>query len=537
MTSAVIYARFSSDLQRDRSIEDQVELCRDFARRNGWQVTRVYEDRARSGASIFGRDGVLSLMEAARAGEFDVVIVEALDRLSRDQEDLAGIFKRLTFAGVEIRAVHDGKADQVQIGIRGLVGALYLQDLSHKVRRGMAGVTRDGRHAGGRAYGYRPIPGKPGELVIVEEEAAVVRRIFAAYVAGERPRGIVAALNADGIPPPRGRYWTASALNGNKARGHGILVNPIYSGTIVWNRVRMVKDPETGKRVSRTNPTGEWQRSSAPHLAIVDPEVFEEAQTLIADRAFLAPAKQRRPKHLLSGLLKCGVCGSGMVIKDRSAGRVRLQCSAAKEGSACKNTRAVYLNTIEPVVVGGLKERLRDKQAIAAYVTAYNEERRALAADAVRNRASAERRLAKAKANLDRALGQTISGLISEEEARERLPPLRAAKAAAETELATTDEPPKIIELHPTAIVDYLATIDKLEEALREKEGEPAPSASKPVRDLVEKVLLHPEANGGWRVEVHGQLTRLIGGRAFPHMDLGLAMVAEEGFEPPTHGL
>lgn len=144
MKRAAIYARYSSDLQTDRSIEDQISLCSDFAAKQGLTIVAGFDDRARSGASIMGRDGVLSMMDAARDGKFDVLVVEALDRLSRDQEDLAGIYKRLTHIGVEIRAVHDGTADIVQIGIRGLVGALYLQDLAHKVRRGMAGVVRDG---------------------------------------------------------------------------------------------------------------------------------------------------------------------------------------------------------------------------------------------------------------------------------------------------------------------------------------------------------------------------------------------------------
>jgi DNA invertase Pin-like site-specific DNA recombinase len=100
-------------------------------------------------------------------------------------EDLAGIHKRLSFQGIEIQTVHDGTADSILIGIRGLVGQMQREDGAKKVRRGMAGVIRDGRHAGGRAYGYRAIAGKPGELEI-EDEAAIVRRIFAAYAADER---------------------------------------------------------------------------------------------------------------------------------------------------------------------------------------------------------------------------------------------------------------------------------------------------------------------------------------------------------------
>lgn len=145
--SAAIYARYSSDFQTDPSIDDQLALCADFARRLGLTVQATFDDRALSAASIMERDGLLSMMDAARAGTFDVLIVEARDRLSRDQEDLTGIYSRLPHAGIENRAVHEGRTDIIRIGIRGLVGALYLRDLAHKVRPGMAGVVRDGRKA------------------------------------------------------------------------------------------------------------------------------------------------------------------------------------------------------------------------------------------------------------------------------------------------------------------------------------------------------------------------------------------------------
>lgn len=187
MKPAAIYARFSTELQNEKSTEDQIALCRAYAARHQLDVVATFEDKARSGASVFGRDGLMQLMDAARQHRFTVVIVEALDRLSRDMEDLAGIHKRLSFQGIEIQAVHDGTADSILIGIRGLVGQMQREDGAKKVRRGMAGVIRDGRHAGGRAYGYRAVPGKPGELEIVEDEATIIRRIFAAYAAGGGP--------------------------------------------------------------------------------------------------------------------------------------------------------------------------------------------------------------------------------------------------------------------------------------------------------------------------------------------------------------
>src|SRR3974390_2463520 len=99
MTRVALYARYSSDNQRDASIEDQLRQCRERAAREGWTIVESYSDRAISGASLI-RSGIQSLLADAQAGRFDIVLSEALDRLSRDQEDVAGIFKRLRFASV-----------------------------------------------------------------------------------------------------------------------------------------------------------------------------------------------------------------------------------------------------------------------------------------------------------------------------------------------------------------------------------------------------------------------------------------------------
>jgi hypothetical protein len=202
--------------------------------------------------------------------------------------------------------VHDGKADQIQIGIRGLVGALYLQDLAHNVRRGMAGVICDGRHAGGRAYGYRPVPGKPGELEIAPDEAAIIRDIFESYVDGRTPRDIAAHLNARQVPPLRGRYWTASTINASLERHNGLILDELYAGRIAWNKIRIVKDPDTGKRVSRPNPPAEWQSVDAPHRRIIEQDLLERAGGIEQERGGpRCPITTRKPKRVLSGLLEC----------------------------------------------------------------------------------------------------------------------------------------------------------------------------------------------------------------------------------------
>src|SRR5262245_27651019 len=115
---AVIYARYSTDLQRDASIEDQVRLCSARIASEGWQLTSTYTDHAISGASRF-RPGYQKLLEDARGGTFDVVVAEALDRLSRDQEDVAALYKHLGFAGVRLLTLAEGEISELHVGLKG----------------------------------------------------------------------------------------------------------------------------------------------------------------------------------------------------------------------------------------------------------------------------------------------------------------------------------------------------------------------------------------------------------------------------------
>jgi hypothetical protein len=104
---------------------------------------------------------------------------------------------------------------------------------------------------------------------INEPEAAIVRRIFAEFAGGKSPRRIAVDLNRDRVPGPRGGEWDASTINGNASRGTGILNNELYVGRLVWNRLRYVKDPTTGKRISRLNEPDRWIVQEVPELRIV----------------------------------------------------------------------------------------------------------------------------------------------------------------------------------------------------------------------------------------------------------------------------
>ena len=166
-------------------------------------------------------------------GRFDVVVAEALDRLSRDQEDTAGLFKRLTFAGVNIVTLAEGDITHLHVGLKGTMNALFLKDLADKTRRGLRGRVELGKSGGGLSYGYRVRRAThdgmaTGEREIAPAQAEVVVRILSVYLTGMSPKAIARQLNAERCPGPGGAPWNASTIHGNPARGTGILNNALY---------------------------------------------------------------------------------------------------------------------------------------------------------------------------------------------------------------------------------------------------------------------------------------------------------------------
>src|SRR5829696_8148901 len=162
----------------------RLRLCRERLERDGHSLVQTYVDRAQSGASML-RPGLQALIEDAMAAKFDVVVTEALDRLSRDQADIAALFKRLSFAGVTIVTLAEGTINELHIGLKGTMNQLFLKDLADKTRRGLRGRVEAGRSGGGNAYGYDVVrafaaTGEPqrGERVVNAGEAQIVRRIF-----------------------------------------------------------------------------------------------------------------------------------------------------------------------------------------------------------------------------------------------------------------------------------------------------------------------------------------------------------------------
>lgn len=538
MTRAAIYARYSSDLQHDRSIADQIALCKTIAQRAGYQIVAMHEDRALSGTSIVHRPGVQALLRDVKARKVDVVVTEHIDRITRSEADWHAIKLELDFAGVKVHAA-SGIVGRIEGSVLALVSATQSEAIAVHTWRGLKGAVAAGRHAGGRAYGYRPVKGDPGRLRLEDAEVTIVRRIFAEYIGGASPRAIAAGLNRDGVAPPRGAYWRASTIVGSKQRGHGILVNPVYAGRIVWNRVRMIKHPQSRKRLSRINPQSEWQWADAPQLRLVDQETFEAAAVRMAGRTHAFRRSVVRPRYLLSGLLRCGSCGAGMSSRGRDRKGRRISCSQFLEAQTCENGRGYYVDDIEHAVIGGLRVRLGSPAAIAHFVRAYNDERRRQSAQETKARSSRERELAEAQRTLDRLIDASLKELVTEEEAAARLPQLRSDRDRARAALEASAEPPRVVALHPAAVDDYLRTLDRLADVINADLTNGESETATVLRRLIESVTIMPApARTPPTIAVTGKLEALLNcALQFPVGSLsGGRLVAggRLGSSPPT---
>ncbi len=388
-----LYARYSTDMQNPMSIEDQYRIVERYAQQRGWIVVARFSDSAISGSMSLSRPGFQELSDALPSKAFEVVLAESLDRLSRDQEHAARFYKAAKQSKVDIYTPARGRVDAMTLGLSSTMNAIFLEDLADKTRRGLEGRVAKGFSGGGRVYGYTqgtdegraPIK---GALAIDGIEAAVVRRIFRDYAAGRSPIAIASALNDDGIPSPSvgterasSGHWKQNTINGNRARGTGILNNELYIGRRVWNRLSYGKDYQTEKRRSTLNPESEWRRVEVPGLRIVDQDLWDavkarqesqakrRSKVASTDPHHLSSGQSlRRRKYLLSGLLHCGLCGGKMTVA--GSGRYKAYyCADAKEKgkSVCEGFRGLKEARASELVLSALRSELMQPQAYEAF--------------------------------------------------------------------------------------------------------------------------------------------------------------------------
>jgi site-specific DNA recombinase len=391
-----IYARYSSDLQRESSIEDQIRKCQEFADRQGWIVLEdcVRSDQAISGAALPGRDALQSLVEDAkrRPRPFDCLLVEDTSRLARNMGDGLKLLDILHYQGVSVISVTQGidsrqKSARPLLALHGMMDEQFLVGLADKVHRGQEGRVLKGLQPGGRCYGYRNVPiedlGRPGKygrpavngvrLEIQEQEAGVVRRIFQMYADGQSLATIAKRLNAEGVSapqPPRTRTlqaWCPSSIR-------EMLRNERYHGVQVWNRTVKQRNPETGRKISKQRPQSEWVRADVPQWRIVPEQLWDAVRSRIAlvqehfgrSRYGGITRTEKSRRYLFSGLLLCGHCGSRMVIVSGwgRRGYAKYGCPSHRYRGVCRNRLTIRQDRLEEQLLGSLEQRILTPQML-----------------------------------------------------------------------------------------------------------------------------------------------------------------------------
>lgn len=281
---AVIYSRYSAGPdQTAQSIEGQLRVCENYIRNNGWDYLRYYADAHISGRTD-KRPQFQAMMDAAERGEFDVLVVYSADRFSRNKFHSVSYKQKLKSLGIRIAYA----AENIPEGPEGILleslmegwAEYYSAELSRKVKRGMSESARKARSNGGRrTFGYRTGPGK--ELIVDQEEAAAIRKVYQLVADGQTIQSAVTWLNDQGYLSTIGKPHTFNSVR-------KMLSNKRYLGYYIWDNIEV---PD-----------------AVP--AIVDKATFYEVQQRFEENKRAMP--KNRIKFLLTGKLFCGCCGSPM---------------------------------------------------------------------------------------------------------------------------------------------------------------------------------------------------------------------------------
>jgi site-specific DNA recombinase len=321
-----------------------------------------------------------------------------------------------------------------------------------------------------------------------------VLRIFQEYAAGKSAQAIAKQLNTEELPGPAGAGWGPSTIHGSAKRRNGILNNELYAGRLVWNRQRFIKDPDTGKRVSRPNPESEWVTTEVPELRIVEADLWDRVKQRQGETRkirgqtignYLTDA--RRARYLFSRLVRCGRCGGGysMISKDL------LGCSTARNKGTCDNRLNIRRDSLEASALNGLREHLMEPDLFAEFCAAFtqciNEARMSVTGAIAQRKAEL--------ATIERSIRTIIEAIKDGMYARSmkgEMHKLETRKAELAAWLEKTEEPPALV--HPNMAAVYHRKVDELVAALNKNDARN--EASEILRSLIDAIILTPNDTG-----------------------------------------
>ena len=376
LTPAALYARVSSERQDvDLSVFAQLRALRDYAKANGYSVAREYVDEAESGR-VADRPEFRKMIEEGSQpnSPFREILVWKFSRFTRKREHAVAFKSMLRRKGVRVVSItehaDDSPTGKLMEAIIESVDEFYSENLAQEVVRGMRESASRGFFLGSKApFGYTRVKVSDGvkerpTLEVDPATAPVVKEVFESSLRGNGLKEICKALNDRGVTN-RGNRWYKGGL-------HYLLTNEAYTGIAVWGRTSKGEKPQDPVRVE-----GAWP-------ALISRELFDAVQEAMRDRA----PKVQRParvgsKFLLSGLLKCGVCGRSYTGQGAKSGQFAYYICGTLYREGAGTCEARYLNAprVEDFVVEKIRERILTEETVTELVTLVAEEIDAMAGE------------------------------------------------------------------------------------------------------------------------------------------------------------
>jgi site-specific DNA recombinase len=246
-----------------------------------------------------------------------------------------------------------------------------------------------------------------------------------------------------------------STIHGSAERASGVLHSELYIGRLVWNRQRFLKDPDTGKRVSRMNPLSQWIIKDVPELRIIDDDLWQAVKARYAgvqrkwkaaedDRRF---NQSRRLKYLFSGRTKCGECGAGFIVHSREF----LGCFGARDRGTCTNRLRISRLEVESRVLNALKTKLLRKDFFEEFCREFAKEMNRLRMEQRAGLTSAKQEVERIGRRMKKLLDLLLDDEIDMDEGKAEMKALDARRKELEVQLKAADKPPPL--LHPRMAV------------------------------------------------------------------------------------
>ena len=550
-----VYARISTDKQSRLSPADQTRKCKEFAEANGLRVLdeHIYVDEGLSGVGS-DRPSFQKLLKSAYTPvrPFDTILVDDTSRFSRSLPEAMSIVENLRFRGLRLIFVSQGidtRSDQadVQMTFHGLMDSQYVKQLAKRTHRGLEGLALRGLHTGGRCYGYLAVPTGTGEskrLVINEQEANVVRRIFEMSAQGVSQKKIAKQLNRECVQPPRSRSsrrstWCPTAIR-------AMLKRELYKGERIWNKSEFRKVPGTNKRRSQLRPENQWKRIAMPELMIVSEKLWNEVQERL--KSFKVKYGKSRitgllPRsltndHLFSGLLKCSRCGGNMVISTGGGTHrhPKYACSNRVNRGTCTNDLYIRRDKLEEGLLHNLQTELIQPEALEL---AMDEFARQLSS-ALKNVSGELVQMRQRKDKLEAEIQKFMAAIAEHGHSKAMLEQV----SARERELASLTD--RLLAASPDSIharvEDTRRFVEEGISNLRELLNENAPLAKVELHRHLDSIVMTPSNHGKeWHYVAEGDWDLLgvdssLASKRQP-FNWRLEMVAGVGFEPTTSGL